>query len=396
VKLVHLTTSGELGGAETSLIALLESVREAEPSWELMVVVPAAGRLVERLREAGIRSRVLAFPGALARMGESRGGSGVFGWGAGAAMSAVYALRLASALREERADVVHAHGFKMQVLAALVRPRGSALVWHVHGYLSGRAWTGRALHALTSRVSAIVANSASVAEDVRRVLGPRTLVRTLYNAVDLEVFSPAGSRVDLDAAAGLPPAPDGTVRVGLVGAFGRWKGHYVFLDALARLPASVPVRGYIVGAPIYATSGSQLTLEELRQAVRDRGIADRVGFSGFVENVAGAMRSLDIVVHASTEPEPFGMVIAEAMACGRAVVASRAGGAVELFEEGVDAFGHPPGDAGELARVIAQLAADPRRRERVGQAARHTAESRFDRRRLADDLVPLYRSLTAA
>ena len=395
VKVVHLTTSGELGGAETSLIALLESVREAEPSWQATVVSPAAGRLAERLLAAGIPSRVVAFPRVVARLGES-GGSGVLRGSAAAVMSVVYAARLRSALRVEHADVVHAHGFKMHVLSALARPRGAAIIWHVHGYLSGRAWSERALRALASRASAIIANSASVAADVRRVLGPRAPVSTLHNAVDLGTFSPAGPRVDLDAAAGLPAPPTGTLRVGLVGTFGRWKGHHVFLDALSRLPAAPPVRGYIVGAPSYATTASQFTPEELRAAARDRGLAGRVGFTGFVEDVAGAMRSLDIIVHASTEPEPFGMVVAEGMACGRTVVVSRAGGAAELFEDGVDAIGHVPGDAGDLAQVIASLAADDQRRERVARAARRSAESRFDRRHLAEHLVPLYRRLASA
>ncbi len=396
MNIVHLTTSGELGGAETSLLAILGSLRRAEPNWTPSVIAPARGRLLERLGEEGIRARVLPFPPALARLGESSSRSGAFHGVAAAVGSAVYAARLRSALVAERADVVHAHGFKMHVLAALARPRGSALVWHVHGYLSGRRWTNAALRALASRASVVVANSESVTEDVRRVLGPRALVRTLYNAIDLGRFAPAGPRVDLDAAAGLPPAPDGTVRVGLVGTFGRWKGHHVFLDALARLPAAARVRGYIIGAPIYATTDSQFTLEELRQAASDRGLDGRVGFSGFVEDVADAMRSLDVIVHASTEPEPFGMVIAEAMACGRPVVVSRAGGAVELFEDGVDGFGHAPGDAGELAQIIAALAADPVRRERVARAARRTAEARYDQQRLADYLVPLYRTLVAA
>jgi glycosyltransferase involved in cell wall biosynthesis len=395
VKLVHLTTSGELGGAETSLVTLLESIREAEPNWELSVVTPADGPLVERLRTTRIAVDILPFPKRLAAFGEHNTNSAMVSAGAAAAAGA-YAFRLAAALRRGNADIVHAHGFKMHVLAALAPPRRSALVWHVHGYLSGRGWTARALRALAPRAAAVLANSASVARDVQHVLGARTLVRTMYNGVDLVEFSPAGDGMDLDAAAGMASPPPGTVRAGLVGTFARWKGHGVFLDALSRLSPLVPVRGYIIGAPIYETAGSQVTTDELRQAARDRGVSDRVAFTGYIPSVARAMRSLDIVVHASTEREPFGMVIAEAMACGRAVVASRAGGAAELFDDGMDAFGHEPGDAGALARAIEILAADPVRRASAGRAARRTAEARFDRRRVAEHLVPLYRTLAAA
>ena len=89
-----------------------------------------------------------------------------------------------------------------------------------------------------------------------------------------------------------------------------------------------------------------------------RGLTEVVGFTGYVDDVPAALRSLDIVVHASTEPEPFGMVIAEGMAARRAVVAARAGGAAELFDDGVDAIGHTPGNAAELAERLEELVID--------------------------------------
>ncbi len=105
------------------------------------------------------------------------------------------------------------------------------------------------------------------------------------------------------------------------------------------------------------------------------------------------MRALDIVVHASTEPEPFGLVIAESMACGRAVIAVQAGGAAEIIDDGVTALALRPGDSSQLAAGLARLAMDPALRARLGQAARASAVERFDNRHLASRLVPLYRDL---
>ena len=147
---------------------------------------------------------------------------------------------------------------------------------------------------------------------------------------------------------------------------------------------------------MYQTEGSQYSADELRQSVSSFGLSDRVGFTGFIRQPETALRALDVVVHASTSPEPFGLVIAEAMACGRAVVVSSAGGAVELVTPGVDALTHTPGDARELAAQIAALAGDRQRRDRLGRAARVTAERAFEPARLARDLVPLYRAVTAA
>src|SRR5688500_13647580 len=140
-------------------------------------------------------------------------------------------------------------------------------------------------------------------------------VHTVYNSVDLDRFAPAGPRANLDALAGLPPLGAGGIRVGLVGTFARWKGHGVFLDAIERLRDLPQVRGYIVGGSIYQTDASQYSREELRAHAEARGIGNVVGFTGTVDDVPSVLRALDIVVHASTEPEPFGLVIAEAMAC---------------------------------------------------------------------------------
>jgi glycosyltransferase involved in cell wall biosynthesis len=208
--------------------------------------------------------------------------------------------------------------------------------------------------------------------------------------VDLRRFAPGGPRLDLDALGGAAPAAAGVLRIGLLATFARWKGHTTFLDAIAALPADLGVRAYVIGGAVYQTDGSQYSLDELRAHAARAGIADRVVFTGFVPRADEALRALDIVVHASTQPEPFGLAIAEAMACGRAVIASDAGGARELFTPGVDALAHEPGNSGQLARRMVDLAEDPDLRGRLGRAARATAERRFDRARLSGELLPIY------
>jgi glycosyltransferase involved in cell wall biosynthesis len=226
-----------------------------------------------------------------------------------------------------------------------------------------------------------------------RVLSPRAPVQVVYNGVDLSRFAPDGPLMDLDAAAGQPPAGAGTLKIGLVAAFGRWKGHEVFFQAAARLPREIKFRAYVVGDSLYETDRSQLKRADLESYVGALGIADRVAFTGFAPDASAAMRALDIVVHASTAPEPFGMVIAEAMACGRPVVASLDGGAAEIVLDGADAFGHSPGDARSLAEQLARLATDRDLRALLGRRARQSAELKFDRKRLARELAPLYSEL---
>jgi glycosyltransferase involved in cell wall biosynthesis len=189
------------------------------------------------------------------------------------------------------------------------------------------------------------------------------------------------------------------VRVGLVATYARWKGQDVFLEAVRMLKAAggLPlVHFYIVGGAIYETAASQYREDELRQLAAQLGVADRVRFVPFQEHVDEVFRALDIVVHASSRREPFGRTIAEAMATGKAVVASRESGAAELFIDGEDAMATPARDACALAEAIRRLVVEPHRRERAGLAARATALQRFSRPRLARQLFEAYRSAGCA
>lgn len=395
MRIAFVSVSDQLGGSEAMLLQIATELRRSAPSWDLHMVLPGAGPLAGAARAAGVGVSVLPPPASLVRLGEA----GLAGSGRGAAAARLvrvavdlppYARALRRLLDSLAPDVVHTNGFKAHVLGARTRRGTRAVVWHLHEYVSGRPLSRRLLRRHAPQASILIANSQSVAADVRTAVGPRADIRVIYNAVDIERFAPEGPAFDLDAAAGLPPAPPGTIRVGLVATFSRWKGHGPFLRAVAALPAGLPVRAYVVGGAVYDTAGSQYSEPELRRVAADCGIADRVGFTGFVREADRVMRALDVVVHASTMPEPFGLVIAEAMACGRAVVVSAAGGAAELVQPGVDALTHRPGDVEGLAAALQALAQDAALRVRLGGEARASARRRFDARRLATEFAAVY------
>ncbi len=406
MRVVYLNPSGQLGGAEISLLDFFASLRAAEPAWSLNMILAEEGPMVAIAERLGVETRVVPFPPSLARLGDA-GVGGPSGnqisrlallarlFSASAAVAS-YGKQLRRALGEFAPDLIHTNGFKMHILGARARPRRVPVIWHVHDYVSLRPVMMKLMRMHASRCAAAVANSRSVAADLHSACDGRLKVYPVYNAVDLMRFSPFGSQLDLDKLSGLEPAEPGTLKVGLLATLGRWKGHMVFLKAISLLPSSLKVRAYVIGSAIYKTDGSQYQIDDLSRVAAELGIASRVGFTSFVEQPDAAMRALDIVVHASTRPEPFGLVIAEAMACGRAVIASQAGGVAEIINVGVDALGHSSGDASELADRIRQLAVDPSLRASLGRAARTAAEQRFNRARLATELIPIYREVRRA
>lgn len=386
------------------LLDVLATVGSARPNWQLSVVLGDDGPLREAVEALGFSCALLLLPRGLARMGDSgsretgsrwsRGGVLAARGSVAALATAAYLSRLRRLIRAETPDLIQTNGMKAHVLGAWAAPRAVPVVWHLHDYLGSRPVMARLLRNSAGRRVNAVAVSQSVAADALRTLGDRASVQTIYNAVDLERFAFKGEDgAWLDAAAGMPPAAPGTIRVGLVATFAVWKGHHLFLDAIARISDKLPCRFYIIGGPIYRSRGSQVERDELEERVNVLGLGGRIGFVGHQADPARAIGALDVVVHASTRPEPFGRVIVEGMACGRAVVAIQDGGAAELFVNEVTALGCPPRDAESLGQAIRRLVVDPDLRRRLGLAGLESARQRFDRHRLAEQWSRLYESI---
>ncbi len=282
VKILYFNPVGTIGGAEMCLLDVLASVRSARSDWRLGVVLGDDGPLVEAVGELGLPATVLPMPGALARLGDAGlddrragrpGRLRLAAWGPIAAVAvAAYLARLRRLLRAEAPDRVQTNGMKAHVLGTWAAPRGVPVIWHLHDYVGSRPVMARLLRETARRGIVAVAVSHAVAADAARGLGAHVPIRTIYNAVDVERFAPGpGDGAWLDAAAGLPPAPSGTIRVGLVATFARWKGHELFLDAAARIGRDQPCRFYVVGGPIYRSRGSQYSTEELQRRAEGSG-----------------------------------------------------------------------------------------------------------------------------
>jgi glycosyltransferase involved in cell wall biosynthesis len=398
MRIAFLTSSAGLGGAERLLLNLIHSLRAASPGIELHLLAPTDGPLLDRAGASSVIPHIVPMPSSLGRIGEShlRGLRTNDWWrlagGSVAMLPAVgtYMYALRSTLDRIRPDIVHSNGIKSHLASVMAVPRG-AIVWHAHDFLSVRPLTTRLLRLAAGRSVGIIAVSDAVARDARRLL-PRCSVVTIPNAIDLAEFTPETAPADLDRLAGLPPADGAVLRVGLVATYALWKGHEVFLQAAAQVAKQrpeLPVRFFVIGGPIYQTR-AQWSEDALRRIAGQFGLDSHVGFVPFQPNPAAAYRALDVVVHASTLPEPFGLTIAEAMASGRAVIVSRTGGAAELFTDGRDAIGVPPGDVAALTAAIIRLVCDAGLRQQLGRQAHDTALHRFDRARLGPEVLRAY------
>jgi glycosyltransferase involved in cell wall biosynthesis len=208
----------------------------------------------------------------------------------------------------------------------------------------------------------------------------------VYPGASLDAFDP--SRLPAPAAVraklGLPS--DGPL-IGMTGRLQRWKGIHVFIDAIARVRASRPdVRAVIVGG---AHETEPQHGAELRAQVHALGLDQAVTFAGFQSNVAEWMQAMDIFVHAS-DREPFGIVVVEAMALGKPVVAGADGGPAEIITDGENGLLAPFGDTESLASAILRYLDDDAFAARVAAAAR-TRAAVFDDRTFAANIIAALR-----
>jgi len=179
----------------------------------------------------------------------------------------------------------------------------------------------------------------------------------------------------------------------VLGVWNKWSIAYAIAHAFAR-----------EGAKLLLTYQNERARPAVEELGRELGVAgffpcevqEQSDIDRMAVSLEAAGHRLDIVVHSSTHPEPFGCVIAEAMACARPVVVSAAGGAAEIVRAGEDALTFEPGDADALAACIRRLAEDAPLRSRLGHAGRAAAVDRFDRVRMAREMISAYEELESA
>ncbi|MEM5437259.1 glycosyltransferase family 4 protein [Paraburkholderia diazotrophica] len=362
---LFIDQSGELGGAE---FALLPLARHWASRGKVLLL--SDGPFRERLESAGVSVDV----SANARVSGVRRDALRFAWLG--ALPAIAGQALSIARQARRYDVVFLNTQKALVLGAFGKLlHGRPIVWYLHDILS-RAHFGRmqlaivrwlALHA----VDHVIANSRASADAlVSLTLRPDYPVRVVHNGIDAAAFSvsDAQDRAALRRRLGLP---EDAWLAGLFGRLAPWKGQHVALAALAQLPGAHLV---LAGAALFGEHEYERELHRQAQAL---GVANRVHFAGFCDDVPEWMSAMDVIVHTSTEAEPFGRVIVEGMMAERAVIATAAGGVKEIVTHGENGWLVEPGNADELAAAMSALRDDPMLAQRLAAQGRADAKRNF-------------------
>lgn len=298
---------------------------------------------------------------------------------------------------EYRPDVIHTHTAKAGALgraAALVynvsRRRRAVVVHTYHGHVF-RGYFGKAGSAvvrLTERILGLVTDRVitlserqrdEICDSYRIVPRSKAAVVELGLELDALLEIAEGDRSPLRRELGFT---DDQVVFGYVGRMVPIKDLPTLIRAFASMADSR------VGLALFGDGESREQLEKLVSAL---GPSLPVRFAGWVSDVAAVYRMLDVAVLSSlNEGTPLSLI--EAMAAGKAVVATAVGGVPDLIADGLNGIVVPPGDERRLAEAMARLASDPESRNRMGRCGRLEAAGRFRSSRLVADIDALYRA----
>jgi glycosyltransferase involved in cell wall biosynthesis len=370
---LFVQSTTEQGGAETVLLNALSADSVLRQKSLVVTLGFGEGDLPVRLRTQG--AEVVELPRARLRspLGVIR-----------------RAAEIAKTAKKHGVRVVIGNGAHPQIFGALAaRMARVRTAYFVHMIHEDRLLKNPAIDVLAVRgpLDLALANSAASLESMRR-LRPDVRVELLYPGTPVATSSTMEAS-QARATLGILPSE---VLFGIFGRLQRWKGQDVFLEAAAQVAIVLPeARFLVVGGAVF---GLEPEFDhELRVQAVQLGIADKVFFLGQRTDVAALMAACDVVCHATRTAEPFGMVLVEAMAQGRPVVATRGGGPSEIVVEGETGFLAAPGDPADMAERMKALGASPEQRARMGAASLARARTSFSSEAFAGRLRHLLEDL---
>lgn len=369
LRVAYVDHCARLSGGELALLRLLPALSGVEAQ----VVLAEDGPLRPELQRGGASVDVLPMGESVRRLPRERVRPGLE-MVVRAAGAARYVVRLAAYLRKAGPDLVHTNSLKASLYGGLAgRLAGIPVIWHVRDRVAPdylpRAAVVLVRLALRVLPTGVIANSRSTLRTLGAAGGHSTVI-----------YDPLGT-VSTERRDRIHP-----LRIGIVGRISPWKGQDLFLRAFARAFPDGEEVAAVIGAPLF---GEDNFKAELHHLSRDLGLEERVEFRGFREDIAGELGRLDILVHASVIPEPFGLVVIEGMAAGLVVIAADAGGPAEIICDRVDGILYPMGDVDGLATALAAAAADPVLRARLASTAAGSAR-RFEPSVIAQQVLAFY------
>lgn len=366
-RFLFIQSTTEQGGAETILLNVFGASAELRARASVATLGFGRGDLPARLRKLGVR------------IFELRAGRLRHPW---AIVKTIHTL--ARLMRELDAQVTVGNGSHPQIYGALAaRIAGARIVHLVNMIHRVPLLSNHPIDVLAIAGPCDLALTPSEASrQVMVRLRPKLPVETISPGTPISMVPPD----EVEVARRELGAQAGDVLFGIFGRLQRGKGQDVFIESAKRVAAQVPeARFAVVGSTVF---GLEPEFEPLLRRLAHRARLDpRMVLTGQRTDVPRLMAACDVVCHATWVPESFGMVLLEAMAQARPVVATRGGGPSEIVLDGVTGLLVAPNDSREMADAMLRLASDASFRRKAGEAGLRRVREKFSATAYAERLL---------
>jgi glycosyltransferase involved in cell wall biosynthesis len=386
---VESNVDGTIGGSYFSLFFLVNGLDRSR--YNPLVVFAAENSLIERFREAGIDTRVQQPRVPITTENRLlRPFARATNFLAAQVQSVQAVLRDARLLRREQIHLLHLNNSIEESHAWTIAAQllGTPCVVHERAIVDRYSFVTRLLG---RRISAVLCVSGAVQDNLaRQGLGYLPLI-TVHNGLDPSTLRITRSVSSIRTEFGLSV----TARLlGIVGNLQSWKGQDVVLRAVAMLRAEFPdLVCLLIGDVSRRDPDGTEFYQRLQRLIAEQRLQDCVAFTGYRPDVENYVSALEILVHASIKPEPFGRVLLEGMALRKPIVACRAGGVAEIVVDGETGLLYEPGNSQELATRLRTLLRDDRQRASMGEAGYRRLVDSFGIDKNVAETEQIYRSI---
>ncbi len=372
MKILFLHSSSDLYGASKILLAITELCKEN--NHQITVVLSEKGILVDQLTELGIE--VIFLDLAILRR-QYLSLSGLFNR---ASTGYKAYCRLKQLCKERQFTLIYSNTTAVIVgffVASIMRINH---IWHVHEIIEKPAALFRMLSwLLNKKNNRIITVSKSVNDHWSKYVDPNKMT-IIYNGVEYWLFENKESsfRIEQNIKAD-------AVVLGMVGRVHFWKGQDYFLKIAGLIHQKFPELIFVSVGDTFA--GYEYLYKQLDEIISKENLIQVVKQVPFRSDILNVYNALDIFVLPSQLPDPAPLVVAEAMACGLPVVATKQGGAVEYIEDGVSGILIPLNDVKAAAKKITPLITDAIARKKMGIAARERVVNQFSRKKFNQQIL---------
>jgi len=361
IKVIHVLSDMKIGGAGSWLLNLLVSIDKEK--LDIKVVLPKGSMLIDKVEELGFE--VIPVDGMKDKSFDAGAVSLILG-----------------ILKKKQPDIVHTHASLSARLAA--RMAGVRIINTKH-CIDGKKTGIKKLAAfcLNNLLSdRIIAVSEAVKRNVADNGMPESKISVIYGGISpvKEISSEDKSRVRQKWG-----IAEEDIVVGIVARLTEVKGHKHFIDAAEIISRDNDGVKFLI-------AGIGPKEQELKELVCERGLTDRVVFTGFIENIYEIFNIIDINVISSLS-EALCLSLIEGMCIGKPSVGTNTGGIPEVVKDGYNGYLVPVGDSSKLADAILKLVHDPELRKTMGDKGRELVACHFTADTMARDIEELYETV---